>query len=181
MSIQMVKQVSLSQPWGLNRSSHKIEPLGSHCSHSCVNRTRRSYQPDARRPVFGHASPSTCPQDSMSFVRSQRSSWSPMHVKWRLDTPQSRPDTPVPHQTTRALTVSPNDWTRSSTRSAWGRLQRWSRGANPWPDALGARDQMCHRVRSSLRTLNRLCHRMSAMTGLTVYASGHSTVTESDF
>ena len=34
MSMQMAKRVSLSQPWGLNRSPHEIEPLYPFTGHN---------------------------------------------------------------------------------------------------------------------------------------------------
>jgi hypothetical protein len=85
MSMQMAKRVSLIRPWGLNRSPHEIEPLGTTSSTLSSDRMRRSGWPDACHPASGRVMCATWPLGSTLSAWSQRSNDSVRRLKWWLD------------------------------------------------------------------------------------------------
>ena len=100
MSMKMCKRLSLSQPWGLNRSLHEKDPLGSTPHWFRGDQTRRSDQPDSRHPsvrswITIHVSPL-----HMLTARSQQSSFRALYVMiGRASTKTGRVDQ---YQSTRA-------------------------------------------------------------------------------
>jgi hypothetical protein len=123
----MAKRVSKNRPWGLNRSPHKIESLGSTLIPLRVDRMHRSCWSDAPRPASGRAMSAMCHCGSTAFVDFQRSTSSAPGLKSRPDAAPPRPLVPSlvrpKHwpDTLRRWPYMPPRWVRST-------LERHQRG-----------------------------------------------------
>jgi hypothetical protein len=140
MSMQMAKRVSLSRPWGLNRSPHEIESLGTSLLPVMS-------WPDVpikmiwrTQPASGQWMRATCSPRSTSVAWFQRSTCSCSHLSYGRTHPKGNrthchyirsskgPSTQRYNQTHRQV-----DLTRAQAK--FGHFQRASRVAFLWPDA----------------------------------------------
>jgi hypothetical protein len=138
MSMQMAKRVSLSRPWGLNRSPHEIEPLGSTSSLPCADWTCWLGQPNAPEParsLDGRHGPSVQLSPLISNGREhtrQRLSYDRTHQSMTGRTLAA----PGQHKCARHQTMTGRTDPFGSMTS--GHFQRASRAPKPRPDASDA-------------------------------------------